>query len=123
MEISEKRKEDIKKARKKYNSTINGKIIKLLRGARRRALKKGIPFNLKKNDLEIPEKCPILEIDLFFGDKKPSNNSPSLDRIVPEKGYVKGNVKIISNKANTIKSFGTAEEHRKIAEYIEKNGN
>ncbi|NJN96362.1 MAG: hypothetical protein HC875_20720 [Anaerolineales bacterium] len=100
---------------------MKGKISKLLRDARKRAKKKGIPFDLKKEDVEIPKKCPILEIDLFFGNKNPCDNSPSMDRIVPEKGYTKENIKIISFKANTIKSFGTAEEHRKIAEYIEKN--
>ena len=45
-------------------------------------------------------------------------NCPSLDRIVPKKGYVEGNIAWISNRANVIKNDGTAEEHLKVAEYI-----
>lgn len=93
--------------------------------AKRRAIKRGLPFNLTENDIEIPEVCPVLGIKL----RNPStdgwdifsqDNCPSLDRIVPELGYIKGNVKVISKKANTIKSFGTKEEHLKIVEYIER---
>lgn len=46
---------------------------------------------------------------------------PSLDKIIPEKGYTKGNVAVICYRCNVIKSFGTAEEHRRIAEFIEEN--
>jgi|APCry1669189034_1035192.scaffolds.fasta_scaffold74545_2 hypothetical protein len=64
--------------------------------------------------------CPILGIKLSWCEKGRKNmaNCPSLDRIVPKKGYVEGNIAWISNRANVIKNDGTAEEHLKVAEYI-----
>lgn len=86
--------------------------------AKRRAKELKLPFNISWKDLTIPDKCPILDIQFKPGNKR--EESPSLDRINPNLGYVKGNVQIISMKANRIKSDGTAEEHRKIADYIDK---
>jgi hypothetical protein len=50
-------------------------------------------------------------------DKNP--NSPTLDKIDPSKGYVKGNVNVISQRASRLKSDGTAAEHRAIADYMD----
>lgn len=73
--------------------------------------------------MKIPELCPILGIKLrhAVGEKTGQDCSPSFDRVKPEFGYVTGNVRIISFRANRIKSNGTAEEHRKIAAYIENH--
>jgi len=85
-----------------------------------RAKKRGIPFDLTIDDIQIPERCPILGIKLEMGTGSPSPNSPSLDRINPEYGYVRGNVQVISHRANTIKSDATLTELRLIVEYMEK---
>ena len=61
-----------------------------------------------------PNKCPYLKIKLIVGDRTPTNNSPSLDRIDNSKGYVKSNVQIISRKANQIKNNATFEEFEMI---------
>jgi hypothetical protein len=45
----------------------------------------------------------------------------SIDRINPTLGYVRGNIAVIGHRFNTIKSFGTAAEHRLIAEYLEQH--
>ena len=45
---------------------------------------------------------------------------PSLDRLVPEKGYVKGNCFIISNKANRMKQDNTLEDFQRIVSYIQE---
>lgn len=71
--------------------------------ARQRAIKKGLNFNIDKSDIVIPENCPLLNIPLFVGDGKLGPNSPTIDRIICEKGYIKGNVMVISAKANTAK--------------------
>lgn len=68
-----------------------------------------------------PDVCPVLGIQLSWGITKdvPSDDSPSLDKIKPELGYIEGNVAWISNRANMIKSNATPEELRAIANWIE----
>lgn len=87
---------------------------------RLRAVKKGIPFNIDVSDIAIPEFCPVLGLKLKVGPGKLCANSPSLDRIFPELGYVKGNVIVISNKANMIKSNATPEEIALVAEFYKR---
>ena len=94
----------------------------MLCNARNRAKRLGIPFDLTIEYLRelafATTHCPLLDIELrwktMYGcgnkNKHPHPNSPSLDRIVPEKGYVRGNVAIISHKANTMKSNASVEE-------------
>lgn len=93
----------------------------IYKGAKKRAREKCREFSIDIGDVVVPELCPILGIPLQVSDGMWTDNSPTLDRIDSAKGYVKGNVCVISHRANRIKSNGTAEEHRKIAEYIEKN--
>jgi hypothetical protein len=78
-----------------------------------------IPFDLKPGDIVVPENCPVLGIPLFQGDGKRSWNSPSIDRIIPEKGYVKGNVIVVSWRVNRIKCDATIEELRTISNFYE----
>lgn len=84
----------------------------LVRSAKQRAKLKGIPFNIDYTDFDIPEYCPLLNIKLVkhIGDKEKYEDSPSLDRIIPKLGYIKGNVWIISNRANRIKNNASLEE-------------
>ncbi len=89
--------------------------------AKSRAKKNGIIFTLKFEDVpEIPKTCPILDIPLFNGVKVCCPNSPSLDRKIPSKGYVPGNVEIISQRANQIKSDATVEELGRVYNYMKK---
>src|SRR6516162_8076486 len=75
-----------------------------------------IPFDLELTDIVIPDVCPILGIPLKAnqgtGQKKVGHkpNSPSLDRLVPALGYVKGNVQVVSIKANQMKQDATPTE-------------
>ena len=86
---------------------------------------KKLPFNITREYLlEIfPKdfKCPILGTKLSWGHIKNGPNNPSLDRKIPEKGYVKGNCMWISYRANTIKNDATADELKKIYDYLMKN--
>jgi len=90
----------------------------MLTCARRRAKVAGLPFNLTVGDIIIPEYCPVLGIKLEPGSKKYHAASPSLDRIVPEKGYVKGNVAVISFRANRLKGDGTIEELERVISWL-----
>ena len=90
--------------------------------AKSRASEKKLDFNLTSEDINIPDICPVLGVPLAFKEEKRSPNSASLDRIIPEKGYTKGNVAIISWRANTLKrDCVDPEELRKVANYIEQN--
>lgn len=90
--------------------------------ARHRAKEKNLPFNISEEDINIPDICPVLGIPMqtAFGKGKARANSPSLDRIIPEKGYVKGNVITVSNRANTIKNNATPEEIIAVGEFYKK---
>lgn len=106
-------------------SKKNGKQDKRYRiwcNVKKRAKQKGINFEISINDIpKIPEYCPILKIKIKENDKSaPLDSSPSLDRINPRLGYIKGNVRIISNRANRIKSDSTLKEMRLILKDAEK---
>ncbi len=59
-----------------------------------------------------------MELDYSIGTKAVVQpNSPSFDRIIPTRGYTKGNVIIISNRANRIKSDATVEELERVASF------
>lgn len=90
-------------------------------GAKSRAKLNNICYNLTNEDFIIPDYCPVLGIPLSRSENVSSDNSPTVDRINPKLGYVKGNTMIISFRANSIKRDGTAEEHEAIAAYIKAN--
>lgn len=92
----------------------------MLLRAKQRAKQKQFEFNLESSDIIIPLKCPILDIDIIRNNKSLKSNSPSLDRIDNEKGYVKGNIMVISNKANVMKNNAMPEELIKFANWILK---
>lgn len=88
-----------------------------------RAKRKGLEFNLEREDLIVPEVCPVFHIPLKFykgTGKTRQPDSPSVDRIDNTKGYVKGNVRIISNRANVLKSNATLEELEAIVRYMKQ---
>jgi hypothetical protein len=90
------------------------KEFELLHAAKHRSKKKGLDFNLELSDIIIPEKCPYFDIVLKNGSLSNKDNSPSIDRIDSSLGYVKGNIEIISWRANQIKSNGTGDDHLAI---------
>lgn len=90
----------------------------LLSNAKARAKQFNITFDLDIDDIVIPEVCPILGIRLKAGKKNHLPSSPSLDRIIPELGYVRGNVCVISHKANQMKSDLTKETLLRLLSYI-----
>lgn len=96
--------------------------ICLLRAARNRALKSGIECSISKEDIQIPKYCPILLIELErkYGSYGGQDSSPSLDRIDNSKGYIKGNVWVVSQKANAMKSSASPRELRLFSEWIRK---
>lgn len=95
---------------------------RMLHAAKMRAREHCIPFSLMIADIpDIPNKCPVLGIPLATkpyarGEvKRHRDESPSLDRIVNIRGYVKGNVRVISQRANRLKADATPMEMFLIA--------
>ncbi len=110
----------------KINNPVQTITCQMLSNARRRAQQKNLAFNLDLDYVRslVCLQCSLLpEISLDWSvcrgvKAKPLPNSPSLDRIDPTKGYVKGNVWIISHRANTIKSDASHEELKLVAEAV-----
>jgi hypothetical protein len=88
--------------------------------AKYRAKQKGIDFTIEQEDIIIPDRCPLLGIELVChrGKGSQQGNSPSLDRIDSTKGYIKGNVWVISNRANTLKNDASLQELQTLVENL-----
>jgi hypothetical protein len=111
--------EKIKKYNQDFYSIPENRKKKILFKARERAHKEGISFDITLEDIVLPDKCPYLGIPLTHDLGKgqlPSNSS--IDRIDSSKGYIKGNVQIISRLANTMKSNATYEQLLAFAKAI-----
>lgn len=93
----------------------------ILKSARARAKSKNIPFDIKIEDIDVPTHCPVLGIKLQINDDSFKDSSPSLDKINNSRGYVRGNIAVISYRANRIKSDATLEELIKIVNYMNNN--
>ena len=110
----EKKKEhySTEKRRESYKKNIHQEMFY---SAKTRANNKKISFTISKEDVIIPDKCPVFGITL---DSRDRLHAPTLDRIINDLGYVKGNIKVISAKANRLKNNGTIEEFEKILKYM-----
>lgn len=93
----------------------------LVNSARARANRLGIPFDLTIEDLQpAPQFCPALGLELVYGAQgKRLDSCATLDRVRPALGYVRGNVRIISWRANRLKSDSNLDELKAIASYVE----
>ncbi len=86
---------------------------------RRKAEKLGLPFDLTEEDVVVPSVCPVLGIPIEKDGRGQRDTAPSVDRTIPGRGYVQGNVAVISMKANRIKNDATLEELRLVVQYME----
>lgn len=88
-----------------------GTTGRLLSMAKSRAKIYSMEFSITKTDISIPSRCPVLGIPILVGaSAHDRENAPSLDRIDPTRGYVSGNVRVISWRANRLKNDATAAE-------------
>ena len=118
----EKNPEKVKESREKYLLNNIEKIM--LNRSRRRAKQRALEHNITLEDIIIPEYCPVLgiKIEKNIGKayKNGQPNSPSIDRIENSKGYIKGNIMIISHRANSLKNDATIEELEKVLAYMKE---
>jgi len=91
--------------------------MRKLAGYRTRASKKRVPFSLTCSYLESiwTDHCPVTGREFVIGC---SNDAPSLDRLVPQKGYVEGNVVWLSRRINLIKNDASLEELEMLVEWL-----
>lgn len=99
------------------DSRARDPVPHMLTAARHRAKKAGVPFDLTKADIRIPDVCPVLGIPLVRSGAA-TDNTPELDRLVPDLGYVRDNVSVISRRANRIKNDSSPEELVKVALWL-----
>jgi hypothetical protein len=100
--------------RKQYDKTR--RIERLVAEAKKRAKQRGLAFTISPHDILIPLLCPALGIPIIWGG--PRHNWPSIDRFDNSKGYTPDNIRVISFRANNLKSDATAEEAERIAVYM-----
>ncbi len=114
-----KHKEKIKERNKIFYR--NNPLHQMVRSAKQRSKERGYSFDISPSDLEIPSLCPVLKLPLEISHGLHKANSPSLDRIDNSKGYVKGNIAIISRRANILKRDASLEEIQAIYKYMKKH--
>ena len=101
-----------------YRKTPNGHRQMVLSDAKRRAKKQGVPYDLTTEDFVFPPSCcPVCNVGLVLGSEEPWT-SPSLDRIVPEAGYVTGNVEWLCSRCNRLKSNASASDMYQLADWL-----
>lgn len=103
---------------------IRSRVTRTLTVTKSNCLKNNIPYNITVDDLyPLPLTCPVLGLPLnwMLEGRGSPNDCPSIDRLEPSKGYVKGNVRIISQKANRLKSNASAAELEAILKYMKEN--
>lgn len=97
---------------KKYSvdeSKERARRVTQFQNIRRRALERGLEFDIHPDDISWPTHCPILGFQLVRG-YADVGLSPTIDRINPKQGYTKNNVRVISRLANTMKADATREQ-------------
>ncbi len=102
-----------------YTAKYEHRVRLMWSAARYRAQQKGLDFDITEDDIVIPERCPVFDVELG---RNGGPWAPSLDRIDSSKGYVKGNVQVISARANLLKNDATAKELRRLADWMQENG-
>lgn len=84
--------------------------------AKRRALKKNREFSLNLDDIIIPDYCPVLGIKMEHGGDP--RNSPSIERINRDAGYIRSNIIVISYCANVVRHLATPDEIIQVGKFF-----
>jgi hypothetical protein len=91
----------------------------LWREAKRRAEKNGLEFSIEIVDIHVPDVCPIFGTELVTGGSRETlDDAPALDRIENHKGYVRGNIWVISHRANSAKRDLSIQEFCHMADVL-----
>ena len=132
---------DCRSCQKEWHNSIYGPFKKWFSHCKSNKKQNGIKFTIEPEDIpgvkirekitidrrgrkhtsweaiEYPQVCTVLGIKLDWGMNGLTDNSPSLDRDNNKLGYIKGNVMIMSNLANKMKSSATPEQLKQFSRY------
>lgn len=119
-DCSKRMQEEAKQKRVWYHR----KVASILCNCRTRARAMGVEFTLTREDIIIPERCPVFGVTFEDECSKKGRYfahsfSPSIDRIDNARGYTKDNIVIVSCRANSIKGDATLEELREVLTFYE----
>ena len=111
-------------AKKRYrDGYVKASIRHSFKNAMARAAKIGVPFDVQLSDFIDATHCQLTAIEF----RQPANSgivgpfSPSIDRVEPEKGYVRGNTRVVLMAVNAAKGTGTDEDLIFIATKLLEN--
>ena len=109
---------------RKYNTSIRGIAVTACKASKRRARLKNLAFNLSSDYLEkiFPKTCicPILGYKMKVANINLGKLSPTLDRINPRLGYIKGNVEFVTNIANLMMTSANGRDIKKFVKWATK---
>lgn len=114
-EDAEKRKEYTERQKEADDRNI---IRYLLRIARSRAKEIGVECTITVEDIPLVHVCPVTGRNLRKNRGQLDADSYTLDRVDPSLGYVVGNVRILSWKANNAKYNLTLDEAERLVAYM-----
>lgn len=103
------------KDKQRWDADVQGYLYTT---AKKRAKKQGIEFTIEKDDIKVVDKCPITGVAMSRYRGTLEHESYSLDRVDSTKGYVPGNVRVISWFANLAKSRLTLQEAENLCKYM-----
>lgn len=98
------------------------KVKRMLLHARKRSEMRGMAFSIDVNDvMPLPDACPVFATPLSLSGCPGDFSVVSIDRVNPQRGYVPGNVAVISHRANTLKRDATIEELELVLAYMKRH--
>jgi hypothetical protein len=113
----------ISRKRRFEKNPFEFRLKRTLQACKTRAKNFNVSFSITLQDLidmfPADNLCPVLKVPFVWGTKNNKELSPSLDRMIPELGYIKGNIKFISYKANRIKNDSNVEILKNLIKYME----
>jgi hypothetical protein len=106
----------------KQNNPIKRWAHVAFHNAKKRAGQTNAEFTITKDWLmdNAVQYCPLLDVELIYNASKSTPNTASVDRKDPARGYTPDNCKVISFKANRIKSNASNEEIALLAQRLTK---
>lgn len=93
--------------------------------AKARAQSLKVPFDLTPEYLESiwTGVCPVINTPISLLEQRDNEFAAELDRFIPSKGYIQGNVAFLSRRANRLKNNVTTKELQQLIDWMKKHEN